>query len=148
MEHVQQQILDAAKAALVAAGTDAGVRVYLDHADPLEVADLPAIELAEAPQGEDVDAKTVSGAESRVYSVLVSCVVAGGADYARRARELGRQVEVALTARAAPLPRPGRAQLAAARMTLEGDGESLLAKREQLWRFTYTTRRGAPDIAL
>ncbi|MBB1601273.1 hypothetical protein [Variovorax sp. UMC13] len=148
MSHVQQQILDELEAVLKAAATDAGLHVFLDRADPLRPDLLPALLIAEAPQGEEIDAQTVRGLEQRIYSVLITCVVADEGDSARLARELGRQVETALTSRTAQLPKAGRAQIAAARMTSDSDGDCNMAQREQLWRFTYSTRRGAPGDPL
>ncbi len=147
MAHVQQQILDGVQAALIAASTAAGARVYLDRVDALEESDLPALLVQEAPEGESVEPATVSGLEQRSYAVLVAAVVAHGADYAKQARALGLQVEQTLGVPAFAVPKPGRARIASSRITLSGDGNKAMAAREQTWRFTYFTRRGAPDIA-
>jgi len=148
MAHVQQQILDGIVEALKAAGTAAGPRVFLDRLDPLQAIELPALLVEEAPQGEDVNPQTVSGSVQRVFSVLVSCVVAHATDYGRNARALGLEVELVLGARTFPHPKPGRSAIAASRMNFSGEGDRALALREQLWRFTYTTRRDAPETAL
>lgn len=146
-DHVQQQILDGVQAALIAAATAAGSRVYLDRVDALEVSDLPALLVQESPEGESVDPATVSSLEQRTFSVLVAAVVAHGDDYAKDARALGLQVERVLGVPAFAVPKPGRARIASSRITLSGEGKELLAAKEQTWRFTYFTRRGAPDIA-
>lgn len=147
-DHVQQQIIDGVAAALAAAGTAAGARVFADRVDPLEAAELPAIVVLEAPEGEQVDPQTVGGTDQRQYSVAVHCLVAHSTDYARRARDLGAQVERVLSARGFPVPKPGRSRLRASRITLVGDADRAMAAREQTWLFTYFTRRGEPDVAL
>lgn len=147
-DHVQEQILEGVRDALLAAGTGAGTRVFLDRVDRLTAAELPAILVAEAPDGEQVDPQTVSGLEQRQYAVQVQCVVRDGTGYARACRELGRQVEVVLGAPRFPVPKPGRARLRASRIALSGEGDLEMASREQTWLFTYSTRRGQPDVAL
>lgn len=147
MSHAQQQILEAVRDALLAADTDAGASVHLDRVDPLEDRELPALLIAEAPEGETVDPQTVSSLESRVLSVVVVSVVAGGPDFGARARELARQVEVALGTPGAAIPKAGRCRIAGSRLQLSGEGDKPRAAREQTWRVQYFTRRGAPDIA-
>ena len=147
MAHVQQQILDGVKAALAGAATTAGDRVYLDRLDPLQENELPALLVEEAPEGESVDPQTVNGLEQRTYGVLVTCVVAHAAEYGSRARELGAEVEKVLGVSSFAVPKPGRARIASARMTFSGEGDRAMAAREQTWRFSYFTRRGAPDTA-
>lgn len=147
MAHVQQQILDGVAAALIAANTAAGPRVFVDRIDPLEVEDLPVLLVQEAPEGETVAPETLSGLEQRAFSVLVTSVVAHATDYGRQARDLGLEVEHVLGVPAFAIPKPGRARISSSRMTLSGDGKEAMAAREQTWRFTYFTRRGAPDTA-
>ncbi|MGJ7544630.1 hypothetical protein [Variovorax sp. LT1R16] len=147
MAHVQQQILDGVQTALIAAATAAGARVYLDRVDTLEEGDLPALLVQESPEGESIDPKTVSGLEQRTFSVLVAAVVAHGTDYAKEARALGLQVEQVLGVSSFAVPKPGRARIVASRITLSGEGNQAMAAKEQTWRFTYFTRRGAPDTA-
>ena len=147
MAHVQQQILEGVKAALIAAGTAAGPRVYLDRVDPLEELDLPALLVQEAPEGETIEPQTVSGLEQRSYAVLVVGVVEHATEYGSQARALGLQVEQVLGVPGFAVPLAGRARIAAARMSLSGEGKKAMAAREQTWRFTYFTRRGAPETA-
>lgn len=148
MEHAQQQILDSIKEMLIAANTAAVSRVFLDRLDQLEPGELPTLLVEEAPEGESIEPQTMSGIEQRVFSVLVTCVVAHSTEYGRKARQLGLEVEKTLGIPALSLPRAGRARIASARMTFSGEGDRALAAREQTWRITYSTRRGAPDNAL
>lgn len=147
MAHVQQQILEGVQAALIAASTDAGARVFLDRLDPLQASELPAILVEEAPAGEIVEPNTVSGLEQRTYTVLVTSVVSHRSEYGERARELGLQVEKVLGVPAFAVPKAGRARISGSRMTLAGEGAQAMAAREQAWQFNYFTRRGAPEIA-
>ena len=147
MAHVQQQILEGVKAALITGPTDAGARVFLDRLDPLQANELPAILVEEAPEGEAVEPHTVSGLEQRSYAVLVTAVVAHASEYGSRARDMGLQIEKVLGVPAFAVPKAGRARVTASRMTFSGEGDRAMAAREQTWRFSYFTRRGAPDIA-
>ncbi len=148
MAHVQQQILEGVRAALIAAATAAGDRVFLDRIDPLEAAELPALLVEESPNGETLDPQDVHGMEQRLYPVLVTAVVAHAADYSSQARALGLEVEKVLGVPTFHVPKPGRARIASTRMALSGEGDRSVAAREQTWNFTYFTRRGAPDVAL
>jgi hypothetical protein len=149
VESVQQLILEGVRVALAAGGTAAGERVFLDRVDPLTRKELPALMVSEAPEGETVQPQSVSGLEERSYGVLVTCVVADpdSPDAARRGRDLGLQVEQLIGQPTFAVPKPGRARIAASRIFLGGEGEVPTTGREQLWRFTYYTRRGAPGQA-
>lgn len=148
MAHVQQQIIDGVEAALKVAGTAAGSNVFSDRVDPLQPDEIPALLIEEAPAGEQADPQTIHGGELRTYSVLVTSVVSHASEYGRRARDLGLEVEKVLGVPTFSIPKPGRARIVASRMVLSGEGDRALAAREQTWQFTYTTRRGAPDIAI
>lgn len=148
MKSVPQQILEGLRDALAAHPSLAGVQVFLDRNDRLGRSELPAILIAEAPEGEAVEPQTVSGGMQRVYSVQISCVVAHKSTHAADARALGARVEAVMGVPSFPVPKPGRSRLAATRLTSDSEGEVPMASQEQLWRFTYLTRRGAPDVAL
>lgn len=146
-EHVQQQILEAVVATLTGAATPAGNRVFLDLLDPLEDDQLPAIVVLEAPEGEQIEPQTVNGLEQRQFAVSVHCMVRHSTDYAKQARALGAAVERVLGAPRLSIPKPGRARIRASRISLVGDVDRAVAVREQTWLFTYSTRRGEPDVA-
>lgn len=145
MAHVQQQILDAVIAALVAAGTDAGNGVHLDRLDPLEPDELPAILVEESPNGETVSPSTISGVQQRDLLVLVTPVVRGASDYGMRARRLGLQVEKALAAYDFSAVAQGGCEIETMRPLFDGEGKDAKAGRQQSWRFTYFVRRESPD---
>ncbi|RYF82071.1 MAG: hypothetical protein EOO29_08385 [Comamonadaceae bacterium] len=146
MPHAQQQILDAVRNGLAAAGTAAGASVYLDRMRTLGEQQLPAILVDEAPQGEDVDPPLAGRGEQRRFRVLVRAVVKDGEDAPAMARELGAQIERVLANPKFKAPRPGRMHMRASRHMPFGDGETPMAAREQLWETTYfLLRRDAPD---
>lgn len=150
MAHVQQQILDAVKSVLLASATDAGGNVFVDHLDPLALTQLPALLIEEAPSGESVAPSTVSGVQRRDLRVSITPVVAHASEYGARARELGLQVEKALSAAMPQLILLAKAGYAieTGRMLLSGEGKDAKAARQQIWRFSYIVRPGAPDVAL
>jgi hypothetical protein len=147
MSHVQQQILEGVKGALDAAGIVGPNLVFLDRLDPLQSNELDAILVAAAPEGEVVEPSTTAGLEQREFAVQISSVVAHATGYADRARALGYEVEMRIGASSFSVPKPGRARISASRIAISGEGDQARAAFEQTWRFTYFTRRGAPDIA-
>jgi len=148
MAHLQQQILDAIADVIAGGGTSAGTRVFVDRVDPLQATDLPAVLVEEAPDGEQVQPYTVHGAYQRQLAVQISCWVAG-ANAPAQARDLGLAVEKLLqnSATLAALCKLG-IELTASRNAASGDGDRLMAVREQAWTFTTLSHRKAPDVAL
>jgi hypothetical protein len=146
---ITQVILEGVRDALKAGATDAGLNVFLDRSDRLTRGELPALLVQEAPEGETVDPKTVDGLEERTYAVLITCVIADpdAEDAAKRGRALGLQVEQLIGVPTFAVPKHNRARIAGSRIFLGSEGEVPMAGREQLWRFTYYTRRGAPEQA-
>lgn len=149
MSHVQQQILDAVKAALIAANTPAAERVYLEPLDPVQSLALPAIVVEEAPQGEQSQISTIGGLEQRDFMVRVAGVVAHATDYAGDARELGLQIEKALGNPVPALDAIARARrITLSQFVKSGEGDQARAARQQYWQFTYFVQQGAPDVAV
>lgn len=145
MAHLQQQILDRIKTTLEAAG----LRVFVDREDPLQPHELPAVLVDESPDGEQIEAFTISGADRRVLAVQINCVVAGGASVAALARDMGLQVETLIhtSAPLAALCRLG-IQLNASRLLVGGDADRAMRTREQAWSFAYAARSDTPDTPL
>lgn len=146
MAHLQQQVLDAIKATLVAAVTAAGARVFVDWVDPLQ--DLPAILVDEAPDGETTSGTDLGPLRQRTLAVRVRCVVAAGSTAMAQARSLGLQAEQALAApgTALALLARGGVVMQSSRPNLDGDGDRVAALREQDWLVTYFTTSEAPDV--
>lgn len=149
MAHLQQQILDLIKTTLVAGATLAGARVFVDREDPLQLHELPAILVDEAPDGEQIEPLTISGADRRALAVQINCVVAGGTSVAAQARELGLQVEK-LIHTSAPLAAlcPLGIQLNASRLLISGEADRPMRMREQAWTFAAAARSVTPDTPL
>ncbi len=149
MAHVQQQILDALKTLLAAAGTAATSSVFLDRVDTLQRNELPAIAIEEAPDGETAEPYLISGIEQRTLQVDVAGAVKGGATAPADARALGLQIEKAVaTSSALAALAKGGVRILASRQANAGDGEETITARQQRWAFTYYVRPEAPDIVV
>lgn len=148
MAHLQQQVLDLIKTTLVAGATVAGPRVFVDRVDPLQTHELPAILVDEAPDGEQIQPLTISSAYQRQLAVEIRCIT-NGSDALLQARELGLAVEKLLQTSAplAALCRMG-IDITSSRPQIAGDGDRLMATREQLWQFAYAARSETPDTPL
>ena len=149
MAHLQQQILDLIQSAIVAGATVAGARVFVDRVDPLQPHELPAVLVDEGGDGERVERYTVHGADQRDLSVVINCIVAHGSGAAAQARSLGLAVEKLLQASVplAALCKLG-IQLNASRQQISGDGDRLMAAREQSWTFSAIAASATPDVSL
>ena len=71
-DHINQQVLDAIKATLVAAGTDAAARVYLDRLDPVPESELPAILIEGVGEVVEVQSVSFPPIYLRQYSLTIS----------------------------------------------------------------------------
>lgn len=149
MPHAQQQVLEAIKSVLAGGGTDAGPRVFLDRVDALQSNELPAITIDEAADGETITPATIDNLEERALGVSIACVVAHGSSAAADARALGLQVEKLLTSSPplAALCKLG-VRIESSRIVISGEGDRLLAAREQSWRMAYMVAADSPDLIL
>lgn len=147
MAHAQQQILDALRTVLLNGGTVAGTRVFLDRVDPLQANELPAILIEEDEGGENAEPYTVHGVEQRELAVSVSGVVTHTTTAAADARALGLAIEklVAPSTALAALAKLG-VRITNSRMVINGEGDRLMAARQQSWRFVYLVSAESPDI--
>ena len=149
MAHAQQQILEAVQTVLANGNTAAGDRVFLDRVDALQPGELPAILVDESPDGETAEPFNLHGLEQRQLSVQVRGIVAHGTEAAAQARDLGLEVEklIAGSTTLAAMAQGG-VRIESSRPANEGDGDRLMALREQSWRFTYYVNPEAPDTLL
>ena len=147
MPHAQQQILEAVKTVLAGGATAAGSRVFLDRVNALQPNELPAITVDEAAEGESVELTTIDNVEQRALGVTVACIVAHGSAAAAQARDLGLQVEKLLAGSTAlrALCKLG-VQINSSRIEISGEGDRLMAAREQNWTMTYMCAAETPDI--
>lgn len=147
MAHAQQQILDALRTVLLNGGTVAGTRVFLDRVDPLQANELPAILIDEGEGGETAEPYTVHGVERRELDVSVSGIVTHSTTAAADARALGLAIEklVAPSTALAALAKLG-VRISNSRMAITGEGDRLMAARQQSWLFTYLVNADSPDL--
>lgn len=151
-DHVQQQILDAVKAVLVAAATVASTRVYLDRVDEVPQANLPAIDILprDAAAEETIEATTFDWppTQRRELTFAINCTAAGQTDSAKAARNLGKQVEQALLASLSAVSVGGYSvplAIIASATSSSGAGATALSTQGQTWRALYYTQAGVPD---
>ena len=149
MAHAQQQVLDALQAVLIAGGTVAGSRVFVDRVDPLQKQDLPALLIEEDSDGERAETDDLEGIERRELRVVIHCVLADSEGAAAAGRAFGLAVEklvspsVAIRALSATGPR-----LTSSRLLQNGEGDRLFGGRQQAWLIDYCVYPSAPDVIL
>lgn len=147
MASAQQQILTALQALLAAGGTVAGARVYLDRVDSVPAADLPAITIEE--DGERAEAIDLLGEQQRESTIIVHCALAATTTAAVDARAFGLAVEklIAGSATLAALAADG-VYITSSRTETNGEGDRLMASRDQTWLMAYRVDPTAPDVIL
>jgi len=142
--HMQQQILAALAATLVAAGTAAGTRVYVDHPDELTAAMLPAIVIEAGAEQVVTETYGQPALQTRAWEVDVIAVTRGtGA--AAAARNLAAQVEVALYAAPGAAGPAKSLSLQSSAPQTDGETAQIVAQLRQSWQIVYATLTGAPD---
>lgn len=148
MAHAQQQVLDAIRAALLAGGTVAGSRVFLDRDDtPLQPGELPALLINEGDDGESSETDDIDGSEFRTLSVVIDCILSPASDSAAEARAFGLAVEKIVSPDAALrlLARDGP-RITSSRLIQRGDGDRFLSCRRQTWLVGYCVNPATPDV--
>lgn len=145
MASAQQQILNAMKTLLSSGGTVAGSRVFVDRVDPLQPSELPAITIDEAGP-ETVETIMMDGTQRRTSIVAVRGVLSSGSASAD-ARAFGLAIEKLIAADAAlrALCQFG-CRIELSQTIAEGEGDRMLATRQQQWRFAYRVHNLNPDI--
>lgn len=149
MAHAQQQILNALQTLLVAGGTVAGARVYLDRVDAVPPESLPAILIEEDVEGETAELYTIGSLEQRQLAVQITAVLAQTTTAAADARAFGLAIEklIAPSTAIGALAKLGW-RIKNSRQLNSGESERLLAARQQNWIFTYLVAPAAPDVIL
>lgn len=147
--HLQRQILDAVRAVLVAAGTDAGTRVRVEGLNSLPASALPAIEIEVGD--EEVERRTLGKGGrptlQRDLLIEIGCIVKGGGDHLARAAELLAQVEEALCPAAVTVLDgliDGRPRLRGTRPQHDDMGAEPIYRIRSVWFFRYFTAEGSP----
>ena len=148
--HITQQILAAVAAALVAAGTAAGARVYVDHPDELTAAMLPALVITCGPEQIEAMGLGFPFHQRRVLSFDIIAVTTG-AGAAASSRALAGQAESALYASESACYLGDLTKepilLQSTDPTVTGSGKEIIAEVRQSWQATYHTVSGLPDAA-
>lgn len=142
--HMQQQILTALAATLVAAGTAAGSRVYVDHPDELTPDMLPAIVIEAGAEQVTTEMYGRPALQTRAWDVDIIAVTRGAGAVAA-ARNLAAQVEVAVYAVPSPAGPAKTIELQSSAPQLAGETAQIVAQQRQGWRITYATLTGVPD---
>lgn len=146
---MQDQILNAFKAALVAAATDAGNRVRIEGVDALSAQQVPAIEIEAGDEEVAVVSQSRAGRTlQRELRVEVRAIVAttAGADYRAQCSRLHQQIEQALHS---PQPQaldavvPERLRLLGIRSGKDGDGARVVYAMRSMWQVRYVVKEGA-----
>jgi len=145
MASAQQQIMTALQTLLAAAGTVASTRVYLDRVDSLQTTELPAIVIEE--RGEAADVTELDDTQQRNSTFVVHCVLAHTTTAAYDARAFGSAVEKAIAGSAdvKALAHMGM-YMTESKTEINGDGDRLLASRDQVWQASYFVHPTNPEI--
>lgn len=147
--HMQQQILEAVRATLDAADTNAGPRVRVEGLNRLPASALPAIEIEAGD--EEVERRTLGKGGrptlQRDLLIEIGCIVKGGGDHLARASELLAQVEEALcpdglTELDSLLD--GRPRLRGTRPQHDDTGAEPVYRIRSAWICRYFTAEGRP----
>lgn len=147
--HVQQQILDWWKSALIAGATAAGSNVFNDRVDPFEAAELPALSVEGG--NEEIENLTMDRPylQRRTFEVSVTGEVRQASGYEAAARDLGLAVEKVASAGTGDAGGLcGSLQIVESDLRKSGEGERAVASINQRWRCIYHCTDAAPDVAL
>lgn len=145
MPSASDQIMSAIKAALIAGGTVAASRVFVDRVDPLQAHELPAILIDD--RGDSCEILDLSGLHQRTTTLVIHCTTSHATAAAPSARAFGLAVEKIIAADEAVnnLAQLG-IDLIAAQTDPDGSVDRLFATRSQTWQASYTVHPSAPDI--
>jgi hypothetical protein len=153
MPHMQQQVLDAFCAAIVAAGTVAGDNVDADGVDPKTGAQLPRVVVVEGDAGEESepDQTITVRLDRRTLNLEVHCVLKKTTAAVAEAREFGLEVEKAIKgtssqAQALRALCKGGVRMVASRIRISADSADTFAARVLSWRLVYFVKPAAPDV--
>lgn len=145
MASATDQIMTALQTALIAAGTAAGTRVYIDRVDSLQPNEVPAIIIED--RGETSEVFELDDTQQRTSTIAIHCATSHSTTAAADARAFGLAVEKAI-ATSAPVKALAHLgiYIASAQTDINGDGDRLLASRDQVWQASYLVHPTAPDI--
>jgi hypothetical protein len=145
MASATDQIMTALQTALIAASTAAGARVYIDRVDSLQPNEVPAILIED--RGEASEVIELDDTQQRTSTIAIHCATSHSTSAASDARAFGVAVEKAIANSAAvkALAHLGM-YIQSSQTEVNGDGDRLLASRDQVWQATYLVHPTAPDL--
>jgi hypothetical protein len=146
-DHVAEQIVAAAKAALTGLATT-GARVFDSRVYPVKETDCPCILI---DQGEEqVGAGELYGfsrAVERTLQLHVIAKVEQNVDYRKTVNQIRKEVEIALAA-AGGIGGAKWVQPSSTLLELSGEGEKPIASGTMTFDVFYITALSTPDVAL
>lgn len=145
-DHLQTQILNNLVTTLTGA-TDAAARVFKERPDPLQADELPGILIEPVDEGVAmVGAKGQSYRQDRNLRIHVDIVVAAKTGYGDAARQIGKQVELAVAADPT-LNNTARGLVKVVAVGWAPDGDTEINKLRQriVLQATYHTHNDSPD---
>jgi len=147
--HMQDQILDAIKATLIAAATSAGTSVRIEGVDELPAASCPAIEIEAGREDVELIGMGRRRSQRREFDVEVRAIVSQSSSYRSAAGNLLKQIEQALRPAAGAtlvdVLVPDRIRLVASTPDRDGNAARVTYTIRTVWRAVYFTTEGAPD---
>lgn len=142
-DHVAEQIIQAAKAALT--GTSAGANVFDSRLYNLQDSELPALLVDQGDESSEIGGKGNAIELQRTLELLVIAVAKQTIDYRKRVNTLRKEVEQRLAA-------PAFGALCkycvpkSLTLELDGEGEQPVARATMKFEVLYYTAANAPDV--
>lgn len=144
-DHVSEQIVAAAKAALTSL-TTTGARVFDSRVYPVKEGDCPCLLVDQGDESISIDeAWGFSRSMQRNMQLIVVAKVVQNTSYRTLVNTVRKEVEVAL---AAGLTGAKWVQPVSCEIELSGDAEKPVASATMTFDCPYYTALGAPDVAL
>lgn len=137
--------MTAMQAALIAGATVAGARVYIDRVDSLQPNEVPAILIED--RGETSEVIELDDTQQRTSTIAVHCATSHSTTAAADARAFGLAVEkiIAGSATVKALAHLG-IYITNSSTEINGEGDRLLASRDQVWQAAYLVYPTNPEI--
>lgn len=144
-DHVAEQIVQAAKAALTGLATT-GSRVFDSDVYPVQSGDCPCLLIDQGDESSSIDELGFTRTSRRSLQLKVTAKVEQTVDYRKTVNTIRKEVEVALAANQA-LGGAKWIQPVSCVIELSGDAEKPVASATMIFDCQYITALGAPDIA-
>ena len=143
-DHLSEQIVVAAKAALISLATT-GARVFDSRVYPVKDTDCPCLLVDQGEESSSFDELGFSRSVKRSMQLLVVAKVEQNTSYRTLVNTIRKEVEVAL---AAGLAGAKWVLPASCEIELSGEAEKPIASATMTFDCVYITALGAPDVPL